>query len=406
VSAGGISRRPLRPIGKLLAEDTKRHHLSLILQHLFADGPASRADLARDTGLSRVTVSELVGSLLQDGLVAELGAPAETRVGKPPTLVGLLPDAAHIVALDLSADDRLAGAVLDLFGQVKARAEIPRDDARGEAAVRLVVRLARQLRAATARPVLGIGVGSAGVVNGDGVVLNAANLGWANVDLTGILRRELHTSVYVANDANTAVLGEHTFGERAAADLMLVRIGTGVGAGLVVGGALVEGHTSAAGEIGHVVVDPGGARCACGRAGCLETVLAVPHLRRGDRSLASVGATLGEVLAPVVGALNLSEIVLAVPHLRRGDRSLASVGATLGEVLAPVVGALNLSEIVLVGPLDLLDGELCEAVDATVRERVMAASSAELVVRTSPLGDDVVLLGAAVLVLSSELGVS
>jgi len=369
VSAGGIPRRPLRPIGKLLAEDTKRHHLSLILQHLFADGPASRADLARATGLTRVTVSDLVGSLLQDGLVAELGAPAETKVGKPPTLVGLLPDAAHIVALDLSPEDRLAGAVLDLFGQVKARAEIPREGAQGEAALRLVIRLARQLRAATDRPLLGIGVGSAGVVNADGVVLNAANLGWTNVDLTTILRRELHTSVYVANDANTAVLGEHTFGESSAGDLMLVRVGTGVGAGLVVGGALVDGHTSAAGEIGHVMVDPDGARCACGRVGCLETVL-------------------------------------AVPHLRRADRSLGSVGAILGQVLAPVVGALNLSEIVLVGPLDLLDGELCEAVDATVRERVMAASSAELVVRTSPLGDDVVLLGGAVLVLSSELGVS
>ena len=133
--------------------------------------------------------------------------------------------------------------------------------------------------------------------------------------------------------------------------------------------ALPIWNASAAGEIGHVVVDPGGARCACGRAGCLETVL-------------------------------------AVPHLRHGYRSLAAVGTTLGEVLAPVVAMLNLREIVLVGPLDLLDGELCEAVDATVRERVMAASSAELVVRTSPLGDDVVLLGAAVLVLSGELGVS
>ena len=68
-----MGRRPLRPIGKLLAEDTKRHHLSLVLQRLFTDGPASRADLARDTGLSRVTISDLVGSLLQDGLVAELG---------------------------------------------------------------------------------------------------------------------------------------------------------------------------------------------------------------------------------------------------------------------------------------------------------------------------------------------
>jgi len=369
VNAGGFRRRPLRPIGKLLTKDTKRYHRALILQHLFADGPASRADLARATGLTRVTISDLVGGLIDDGLLGELGAPVETKVGKPPTLVGLLADSAYIVALDLSPDDRMTGAVLDLFGQVKARTELPRQGASGEEAVRLAVRLAQQLREATDRPVLGIGVGSPGVVDGRGVVLNAPNLGWAGVDLTGILRHELDVPVYVANDANTAVLGEHTFGETAAADLMLLRIGTGVGAGLVVGGALVEGHASAAGEIGHVVVDPNGARCSCGRAGCLETVLAVPHLRRRDRSLASVGTILGEVLAPVVGALNLSEIVLA-------------------------------------GPLDLLDGDLLEAVDTTVRGRVMAALSAELVVRTSPLGDDVVLLGAAVLVLSGELGVS
>jgi predicted NBD/HSP70 family sugar kinase len=370
VNAGGFRRRPLRPIGKLLTKDTKRYHRALILQHLFADGPASRADLARATGLTRVTISDLVGGLIDDGLLGELGAPAATRgVGKPPTLVGLLADAAHIVALDLSPDDRVTGAVLDLFGQVKARAELPHQGASGEAAVRLAIRLAQQLREATDRPVLGIGVGTPGVVDGRGVVLNAHNLGWAGVDLAGTLRRELDLPVYVANDANTAVLGEYTFGETEAADLMLVRIGTGLGAGLLVGGALVEGHTSAAGEIGHVVVDPDGVRCACGRVGCLETILSVPHLRRRDRSLASAGTTLGEVLAPVVGSLNLREVVLA-------------------------------------GPLDLLDGELREAVDTAVRERVMAASSAELVVRTSPLGDDVVLLGAAVLVLSGELGVS
>jgi predicted NBD/HSP70 family sugar kinase len=369
VSGGGVGRRPLRPIGKLLAEDTKRHNRALILQHLFADGPASRADLARATGLTRVTISDLAGGLIEEGLLGELGAPVETKVGKPPTLVGLLADAAHIVALDLSPDDRMTGAVLNLFGQVKARADVPCEGATGESAVRLAVRLARQLREATGQPVLGIGVGTPGVVDGRGVVLNAHNLGWAGVDLPDILHRELDLPVYVANDANTAVLGEYTFGQTEAADLMLVRIGTGLGAGLLVGGAIVEGHTSAAGEIGHVVVDPHGVRCACGRTGCLETILAVPHLRRRERPLASVGTTLGEVLAPVIGALNLSEIVLA-------------------------------------GPLDLLDGELRDAVEETVRERVMPASSAGLVVRTSPLGDDVVLLGATVLVLSGELGVS
>jgi predicted NBD/HSP70 family sugar kinase len=369
VSAGGVRPRPLRPIGKLLAEDTRRHHRSLILQHLFAEGPASRADLARATGLTRVTVSDLVGGLIADGLLGELGAPAASRVGKPPTLVGLLPDAAHIVALDLSPDDRMTGAVINLLGQVKERAEVPREGARGEAAVRLAVGLAERLRAATSSPVLGVGVGTPGVVDGGGVVLDAHNLHWAGVDLTGIIRGHLDVPVYVANDANTAVLGEYAFGGTTAADLMIVRIGTGVGAGLVVGGALVQGHGWAAGEVGHVVIDPAGPPCACGKAGCLETLVAAASLRRGDVSLTSAGAMLGQVLAPVVAALNLHEVVLT-------------------------------------GPPDLLDGELRKALDVTLRERVMAETAADLVVRMSPLGDDVVLTGAAVLVLSGELGVS
>lgn len=369
MNAGGVRPRPLRPMGKLLAEDTRRHHRSLILQHLFAEGPASRADLARATGLTRVTVSDLVGGLIGDGLLSELGSPAEAKVGKPPTYVGLLADAAHIVALDLSPADRMTGAVLDLFGQVKARAEVKLDGAVGEEAVRLAAGLAEELRGATDQPLLGVGVGTPGVVDGRGVILDAHNLHWAGVDLTGIIRRRLGLPVYVANDANTAVLAEYTFGGTTAADLMLLRIGIGVGAGLVVGGALVQGHAWAAGEIGHVVVDPEGVRCACGKIGCLETILSAPHLRGSDRPLASVGTVLGGVLAPVVAALNLHEVVLA-------------------------------------GPPDLLDGELRQALDRCVRDRVMAASSADLVVRLSPLGDDVVLVGAAVLVLSGELGVS
>src|ERR1700747_663946 len=111
-------------MGKLLAEDTRRHHRSLILQHLFAEGPASRADLARATGLTRVTVSDLVGGLIADGLRGELRAGPETRRAQPRTLVGLLSDAAHIASLALSSLDRMAGAVVTLSGQVKDRVEV------------------------------------------------------------------------------------------------------------------------------------------------------------------------------------------------------------------------------------------------------------------------------------------
>jgi len=370
------SRRALRPSGKLLQEDARRHHRALILQCLFAEGPRSRADLARSTGLTRVTVSDLVAELIEESLVGELGAPAESRVGKPPILVGLRDDATHILTLDLSVDDLITGAVLTLSGEVRSRAEQPLAGAKGEAAVALVHTMARRLLGSTPARVLGIGVGSPGVVDDDGTVVDAPNLGWSDVPLAKDLARSLDLPVYVANDANTAVLGEHTYGDAGEGGLMLLRVGTGVGAGLVLEGALLHGHRGAAGEIGHVVVDPAGERCACGRTGCLETVVAVPHLR--DRLEAST------------------------------DRAatLAGVGEQLGGVLAPVVGTLNLHELVLSGPAELLDGPLLEATDRVVRERTMPVSGEDLVVRTSTLGDDVVLLGAAVLVLTGELGVS
>jgi predicted NBD/HSP70 family sugar kinase len=371
--------RPLRPRGKLLQEDARRHHRSLLLQQLFREGPASRADLARTSGLTRVTVSDLVGQLVSDGLVEELGAPAESRVGKPPTLVGLSADSTHVVGIDLSASDRMTGAVINLAGVVQARHELPLDGAVGDAAVTLVHRLASELIAMTDRPVLGVGVGSPGVVDAAGTVIDAPNLAWTDTPLAASLASALGLPVFVANDANTAVLGEHTFGASGDGGLMVLRVGIGVGAGLVLEGSLLHGHLGAAGEIGHVVVDPDGERCACSRTGCLETILAVPHLRRRLDGQADD---------------------------RGRDEVLTRVGEQLGAALAPVVGTLNLHELVLSGPQELLDGPLREATDRSIRERTMPVSSAGLVVRTSGLGEDVVLMGAAVLVLAGELGVS
>jgi len=361
-----------------MAEDTRRHHRALVLQQLFRDGPASRADLARTSGLTRVTVSDLVSGLLEDGLVEELGVPTGSRVGKPPFLVGLVADAAHILAVDLTPDDRMAGAVLNLAGEVKARESLPLEGRAGTDAVALLRELLALLRKATDRPILGVGIGSPGVVSAEGVVIDAPNRAWRDLDLARLLSGELDLPVFVANDANTAVLGEHTFGDAEESGLLLVRVGTGVGAGLIVEGVLVQGHRFAAGELGHVQIDPAGASCACGRRGCLETVLAAARLRAR-----LAGATPAEASARLVEA-----------------------GEMLGGVLAPVVAMLNLHELVLAGPTHLLDGALCEATDRTIRERIMPVSADGLVVRTSRLGEDVGLMGAAVLVLSGVLGVS
>jgi predicted NBD/HSP70 family sugar kinase len=269
----------------------------------------------------------------------------------------------------------MTGAVINLAGSVQALHELPLEGVTGDAAVALVRRLASELIAMSDRPVLGIGIGSPGVVDAAGTVIDAPNLAWADTPLAASLAEALDLPVFVANDANTAVLGEHTFGATDDGGLMVLRVGIGVGAGLVLEGSLLHGHLGAAGEIGHVVVDPEGERCACSRTGCLETILAVPHLRRRLE-----GSDPTEVLT--------------------------KVGEQLGAALAPVVGTLNLHELVLSGPRELLDGPLREATERSIRERTMPVSSAGLVVRTSELGEDVVLVGAAVLVLSGQLGVS
>ncbi|HEY6697052.1 MAG TPA: ROK family transcriptional regulator [Acidimicrobiales bacterium] len=371
-SGGGNSPFARRgaPRRKAVPGDTRRHNRSLVLRTVFRSGPLSRADLARSTHLTRAATSELAGELLTEGLVEELGTRSDQGVGKPATLLGLVPDARLTVTLDLSDDARFRAALVNLGGKVLDRRTAPRDGRRADAALELATDLCVELAGAADRPLLGVGVGSPGVVDPAGIILEAPNLGWHGVDLSAGLLHALDVPVHVANDANAAALGELGLGGPPERSLFLVKIGHGVGAGLVLDGHLVVGDRFAAGEIGHVVVDPDGAACACGRIGCLETVMAAPRLRRAN------------------------------------DRERQAGGRRLGEALAPVVSALNLREIVLSGPLDVLDESFRTAALDAVRERTMPAVGDNVDIRFSSLGEDDVLLGAAMLVLDRELGVA
>jgi len=375
--------RALRPTNKVLPEHARSHNRALVLQTLYTAGAQSRADVARETGLTRVTISDLVAELIGEGLVVELGQREDARPGKPATLIDIDRGAFQIIGVDLSEHEVFRGAVMDLDGGIVARAELARDGATGESAAALVDALVARLLGAATIPVLGIGVGSPGVVDPLGVVRSAPNLGWGDLPLQARLATATALPVHVANDANVAVLAEH--GATDLDDLLLIKIGHGVGAGLIVGGRPVIGGGFAAGEIGHVVVGTdGGPRCACGKDGCLEAWLAAPRLT----------AQLAE--------LDGDDAARASAR----DEILREAGRRLGIVLAPVVGALNLSEVVLSGPAQLLDGVFHEAAVDTLRKRTMAEFNRDLRLRMSEQAEDIVLRGAAVMVLSGQLGVT
>src|SRR6478736_8289006 len=268
--------RPLRQGAKVLPEHARGHNRSLLLQTLFHQGAMSRADLSRETGLTRVTISDLIAELIADGFVAEMGVREASGPGKPAILVDLDRAGHRIVGIDMSGTDSFIGAVLTLDGDIVARREVALPAA--DDVVATVVELARELVADSHAPVLGIGVGTPGVVDDRGVILTAPHFGWAGFDLEGALQNALGLPVLVANDANAAVLAEYTFGG-AGDDVLLVKVGRGVGSGLLASGQPMRGAHFAAGEIGHVTVGTdGGPACVCGKVGCLEAWLAVPPL--------------------------------------------------------------------------------------------------------------------------------
>jgi len=379
-TSGFPSGRALRPSGKVLPEHARSHNRSLVLQTLYRAGTQSRADIARETGLTRVTVSDLIAELMLEALVVETGQREAARPGKPATMLEINRDAFQIIGIDLSGYETFRGAVLDLDGQILQRAELPLAGATGPNATAKVVALVGELIALATLPVLGVGVGSPGVVDLAGVVLSAPNLGWVGEPLQQDLSERFGLAVLVANDANAAALAEHSFGD-ADSDMMLVKVGHGVGAGLLLDGTPLFGSRFAAGEIGHVVVGTdGGAECVCGKHGCLETWLAVPRLE------AALAASDGSAAS--------------------ADSILREAGQRLGIALAPVVGALNLAEVVLSGPTHLLDGTLATATIETLRARTMAEFHGDLTLRMTTLGEDIVMRGAAVMVLAGLLGVS
>ena len=367
----------LRSRAKVLPEHARGHNRALVLQTLYHAGSMSRADLSRETGLTRVTISDLVSEFIADGIIVELGVRETVGPGKPPILIDIDRLGHQIVGLDLSDTEVFRGAVISIDGDVLERREVARPaQSDGEAAYAAVLELSRALVDAATASLLGVGVGTPGVVRTDGLVLSSPNLGWTDFALETQLGRDLDLPVLARNDANAAVLAEYTFGD-ARSDFILIKIGFGVGAALISGSQPLLGSRFAAGEIGHVVVGTdSGPDCVCGRKGCLEAWLSVARLR-------------DEIAA----------------HPENEDAILRDAGARLAIAIAPIVTALDLSEVVLSGPADLLGGVVIEAATATLRERTLEGVFDDVVIRLTRQ-NDIVLRGAAVTVLSGQLGVS
>ncbi len=268
-----------------------------------------------------------------------------------------------------------------------------------------VVRAAKTACGAAGLPfteMKGMGIGVAGMVQkGTGMVLNAPNLGWKEVPFVKLLQaRAPRIPLWLANDLSVAAWGEREVGAgRGVNDLIVVLVGSGVGAGIIMGGKLHEGATGVAGEIGHIQVQPGGRLCGCGQRGCLEAYAGGHHLATWARD------DTGRKLLEIVGEPEKVTAAAMERAAHEGDalsrRLLEEAGSLLGIALANLVTTLNPARLLLGGGVLAGSPRMMREAIAGVDAHASKLSRAALQISAPDLGDQAGVVGAALLARAS-----
>jgi predicted NBD/HSP70 family sugar kinase len=389
MESGSGSLEALREANRLRVIDALRH-----------EGSASRTDLVRITGLSRTTITTLVGDLQTRGLVVELQEddaaerPDRPGRGRPPVLLRLAPSAGAALGIDFG-HRHLRVAVADLSSTVLAERRIDVDvDAAAatalDAAAELVEEVLREAGVDRAQ-VVGAGMGLPGPIDrrtgtvGSSVILP----GWAGLKAAEELAKRIDFHVEVDNDANLGALAESSLGAgRGMNDVIYVKVSSGIGAGLVLGGRLHHGATGIAGEIGHVQVRQDGAVCRCGNRGCLETVASGPALLSVLRPAHDAGLTVTGMLE-LVAAGDLGTL-----------RVINDAGRAIGHALGDLCNSLNPAAIVVGGDLAAAGAPLLDGIRETVDRYAQPGAADAVTVTRGVLGDRAEVLGALTLVIA------
>lgn len=364
---------------------------SLLIELVRESRPISRADLARQSGLSAATVSNIVARLIERGILVEV-ALAPANGGRPPVLLDIDATGGYVIGIKLRGDG-LTTVVCDLDAQVVSSLEtavsLVSNPAAAISAIETATQKAIELAAVPRSKVLGVGIGLSGVVDSrEGVCRFSHLLQWREVELAEPLRRNLNLPVWVDHDMNTLAVAEKWSGDALAhRNFVTLSVGRGIGLGIVIDRAPYRGATGGAGEFGHMIVEPGGARCECGREGCLEALVGEDAIRRG----------LSEQLGRELSRDELIELTAS------GDQAtielVRNAGQKLGVAVANMITLLNPELLIISGEGTQLGSAYLDPVVTAVREQTFADQGRHVEVKIQRWGDEAWAVGAATLVL-------
>ncbi len=391
------------------AQNVKNLNKHVIIDMIrFAPGGVTRAELARQMGLTRAAVSVTINDLVASGLVRDAEA-LQAGIHKP-TLLEINPGYGFVVGIDMGAT-HVTLILTDFSGREHKVLDAPIKIVDGPKVC--LAQLDLHLKALLESTGLGleqitaIGIGVPGpVVEETGTVSGPPIMpGWDGFPIRDFLQEQWNCHVILGNDADLGALGEWAFGvARNERDVAYIKVGTGIGCGLLINGQIYSGVTGSAGEIGHITIDENGPVCPCGNRGCLEAMAggraiahrAIESIRRGQRTL------LTEIQP--VDQITSQDVISAA---RRGDlfaqHLMIDAGSHLGTAVAGLVNLFNPGMVVIGGGLAQVGDLLLEPIRQSVQQRSLQVASRAVRITVALLGRRSSGMGAVVQALSYSL---
>jgi glucokinase-like ROK family protein len=401
----------MRPSVRIADQELVRKvNKSIVLNTLRLQAPISRADVAKTTGLNRSTVSNIINSLIDEGLVWE-NELQDSRGGRPAISLALRPDGGAVIGVEIGVDF-IAVLLTDFVAETQWGQRVHTDP--NQSQIEIIGQAEKMIEQALSiggerhlRP-LGIGVGLPGLVNvHKGVLIFAPNLRWRDVPLRLMLNQRFGLPVYIENEANLAALGEYYFGvARGVDNLIYLSSGIGLGGGVIIAGKLFRGGYGFAGEVGHIQRDPQGELCGCGRIGCWETQVGPRAvLNRVKKALQATP----DYKPPANCNYDAEDLSFeqVVCFAQSGDdicrQAVEEVGIHLAEGIADLANIFNPELIVIGGALSLGREIILPVIEKVAFSDALSASTEHLKIAFSEHGENACVYGAVAVVLDDIL---
>ncbi|UNK17821.1 ROK family protein [Paenibacillus sp. N3/727] len=370
----------------------KKINTSIILNTIIRNAPLSRAKVSELTGLNKATVSNLVLELCDNHLVQEIG-PGESSGGRKPRMLLFNGEAGYAVGVEIHLNQMMA-VLTDLEGRILAEEECMLEQHDVSSVLVMMVHMVNGLMKLAPNShygIVGVGVGVPGMVDGDGMLLFAPNLGWEMVPLQQLLEDEIGVPVTIDNEANAGAQGELRFGAgRDARHLLYISAGSGIGSGIIINGELYKGARGYAGETGHMTIEADGKECSCGNRGCWE-------LYASEKAYDLTKSTLP--------SHRTSELVKLAEqgHAETIDH-FSEMGRYLGVGITNLVNGFNPQSVVIGGPLSDARDWIGDTMQKVVSERTLPYHREEMEIHFAELGSRSTVIGAAYSAVSQFLG--